>query len=77
MSFCGHCGQKMKPLLTGEFCPNDCDRKNKAPDPFDGIFEKPEGSPTYDAWQEAVEEWYNTVYDKTQPIDNSEVEATD
>lgn len=27
---CPICRSQMKPLFTGEFCPNDCDRKPKA-----------------------------------------------
>lgn len=27
MSACPTCGGEMRPLLTSEFCPNDCDRR--------------------------------------------------
>lgn len=30
MRYCGQCLEVMKPLFTGFFCPNDCDRKTKA-----------------------------------------------
>lgn len=29
-AFCGDCGTKLKPLFTGSFCPNNCDRRPKS-----------------------------------------------
>ena len=37
MSKCPTCGGEMKPLLQGEFCPNDCDKREQPPDNLDTL----------------------------------------
>ena len=81
MSYCGHCGSKMKPLLTGEFCPNDCDRQ-PSPDPFDlPKIELVPDAEFLDGWAKALDEWYGDDNDKTPLLsdgdDPGDQQATD
>ena len=71
MSRCPDCNAEMRPLLTGEFCPNDCDRRAKAPDPFElpKFFGGPDGGLFSGDWEAAIEEWYDSVLDKTPLVD--------
>ncbi len=68
MSYCGECGAQMHPLLTSEFCPNECDRKGpeKELDPYSlpRLF----GSSSIDDWEKAIDEWADEAFQTTVEI---------
>ena len=69
---CSVCNSEMQPLLTGMFCPNDCDRKEPAK-PIDPLFVVPE-SKTIEDWAAALDEWVGSVW--IDPDDDPD-DATD